>query len=209
MKTFAAITLACAIVVAAAVQVIADGATGRAADAVSLPRLAASTIGDGPARALALFPQSSAVDVLSINAHVEQLDKSGDYRGAVALQRTLVLRLERESNDQTALADALWRLGQLDAEVGYVEKAQRREQWQQALRDYRQALQLEPLNETYLLAAGNQALLDGDRAEALGFFDRAARVDPGSQDAREGLHRAQTGEGQPPPYVAPAEWKRR
>ena len=209
MKVLVGIVAACALVICAVMQVIADGATGRAATTVSVPHAVAMTIGDGPARALALFPQTMAADVLNDNARVEQLDKAGDYRAADALQRSLVARLEHEGGDRTALADALWKLGQLDAETGYVEKSQRKEQWQQALQDYQQALQLEPLNETYLLAAGNQALLNGDRAEALQFFNRALAADPGSADAREGLHRAQTGEGEPPPYVAPAEWKAR
>ena len=56
---------------------------------------------------------------------------------------------------------------------------------------------------------GCEALLNGDRRDALAFFGRATAANPGSTDAREGLHLAKTGEGEPPPYVAPAEWKAR
>jgi tetratricopeptide (TPR) repeat protein len=209
MKTIAAVVLLLAILAAGTLQVIADGATGKAADPVSLPRLIANTLGDRPARALALFPPNSAVDVLTVRAQIDALDKAGDYRGADALDRSLVERLERDSTDHVALTDALWRLGQLDAEIGYVERPSRRVQWQAASKDYDRALQLEPLSETILLAAANQALLNGDRDAAVQYFQRAIAVDPGSADAREGLHRAQTGEGEPPPYVAPAEWKGR
>ncbi len=145
---------------------------------------------------------------MTVRAHVDALDKAGDYRGATTLDRTLVARLEHDRQDEVALADALWRLGQLDAEAGYVERGNRRVQWRAALGDYERALQLEPLSETMLLAAGNQALLNGDRALALQYFQRALAVDPGSADAHEGLRRAQTGEGEPPPFVAPAEWKK-
>jgi len=208
VKAMLARVLAVAAIAAGAMQVIADGATGKAADKVSVPHLIASALGDGPARALALFPPNSAADVLTVRAQIDALDKAGNYRAADALDRTLVARLARDGTDQVALADALWRLGELDAEIGYVERDTRRAQWQAALKDYERALQLEPLSETMLLAAANQALLNGDRATALGYFQRAIAVDPASADAREGLHRAQTGEGEPPPYVAPAEWKR-
>ncbi len=97
--------------------------------------------------------------------------------------------------------------GSIDAEAGYVERGNRRVQWQDGHRITSARLQLEPLSETMLLAAANQAFLNGDRALACNIFS-ARLVDPGSIDAHEGLHRAQTGEGEPPPFVAPAEWKR-
>ena len=208
MKTFAAVVFAVLILAAAAMQVIADGATGQAGGRFSVPRVVAKTVGDRPAHALGLFPPNSAADILTVRAQVDALDKAHDYTARSTLDRSLVARLEHDRMDQVALADALWRLGQLDAEVGYVERAKRRAQWQDALKDYERALQLEPLSETMLLAAGNQALLNGDRDSSLQFFQRAIAVDPGSTEAHEGLHRAQTGEGEPPPFVAPAEWKR-
>lgn len=206
MKILVATALGVVVVVAGAIQLLSDGAAGRVAAAHSLPRLVAATIGERPAYELGLLHGSSQSDVLTLNERVEELDKAGDYRAADALQRSIVERLSR-GQDKVLLADALWRLGQLDAEIGYVEVPTRRSQWQQALKDYRLALQLEPLSETILLAAANQALLNGDRKDALDYFTRAISVDPASAEAREGLHRAQTGEGEPPPYVAPAEQK--
>ncbi|MGH7329259.1 MAG: hypothetical protein ACREJX_13000 [Polyangiaceae bacterium] len=206
MNVLFASLLSAMLVIAAAVQVLADAATGRAGADPSLPRFLSSTLGSGPAYALGLLRHSSRIDVLDLNAHVNRLDRSGDYRGADELQREIVERLSA-GDDKVLLADALWRLGQLDAEIGYVEKPQRRAQWEEALKDYERALQLEPLSETILLAAANQALLNGDRKDALDYFNRAVAVDPASTAAREGLRRARTGEGEPPPYVAPAEWR--
>ena len=208
MRIAVAAVVGLMVLAAAAMQVIAEGATGQAGGRFSVPRMIARTIGAQPAHALALFPPNSSADVLTVRAQVDALDKAHDYHGALALDRTLVARLEHDRLDQVALADALWRLGQLDAEVGYVEPSKRRAQWRAALGDYERALQLEPLSETMLLAAGNQALLNGDRPSALQYFQRSIEVDPGSAEAREGLHRAQTGEGEPPPFVAPAEWKK-
>lgn len=200
------ILLGALVVIAVTVQVFSDGALGSAASPKSLPRFVAATIGAGPAYELGLLKRSPRTDILDLNARVEQLDKSGDYRGATELQHEIVERLSA-GDDKVLLADALWRLGQLDAEIGYIEKSDRVAQWQRSLKDYQRALQLEPLSETILLAAANQALLNGDRKVALDYFKRAIAVDPASGAAREGLHRAQTGEGEPPPYVAPAEWK--
>ena len=207
MRIILAIVIGLILLAAAAMQVIADGATGQAAAHDSIPRLVAHLVGNQPARELALFPPDSPTDVLTVRAQIDELDKAHDVHGADRLARSLVARLQRENTDQVALADALWRLGELDAELGYVEPATRRAEWQLSLKDYERALQLEPLSETMLLAAGNQALLNGDRPAALQYFQRAIAVDPGSTDARAGLHRAQTGEGEPPPFVAPAEWK--
>lgn len=206
MQILFASLLSVMLAVAGVVQVLSDGATGRAGADPSLPRFLASRLGSGPAYAVGLVRHSPRTDILELNARVGQLDRSGDYRGADELEREIVERLSR-GDDKVLLADALWRLGQLDAEIGYVEKPNRVAQWQGALKDYERALQLEPLSETILLAAANQALLNGDRKAALDYFNRAIAVDPASAAAREGLHRAQTGEGEPPPYVAPAEWK--
>jgi tetratricopeptide (TPR) repeat protein len=201
--------VAVAAVAAAAMQLIANGATGSAAAAFSVPRAVAEAIGAGPAQRLGLNLKSTGEGVLSITARVDRLDKANDYRGAAALERELAARLQNDQFAQEAYVNALWRLGQLDAEIGYREPTVRRQQWKQALSDYERGLRLEPLSETLLLAAGNQALLNGDRAAAKRYFRRAVSVDPASKDAKVGLHKAITGEGVPPPFVAPAEWAAR
>ena len=206
MKHFGVVALALAILAAAAVQFAADGAFGKAAAATSLPQTIAKLVGDGPARALGIEPAGSSADALSIGAEVERLDAADDYRGARDLQAALAARLETRHANREVLADALWRLGRLDAEVGYREPPHRRLEWEKALQDYRAALELVPLSVTTLLAAGNQALLVGDRKAAAEYFRRALASDPSSAAAREGLQRLQSGE-YPPPFVAPAEWK--
>ncbi|MBV8601610.1 MAG: hypothetical protein JO359_08625 [Candidatus Eremiobacteraeota bacterium] len=183
-------------------QLAGDVKLGGAAARVSFPYAIAHLFG-------ARLPAPPSEDVLSQTAQVERLDAGGDYRGARDAQAALVARLEREGANREVLADALWRLGRLDAEVGYREPARRRPEWRAALDDYNRALELVPLSVTILLAAGNQALLNGDRAAAADYFRRALANDPSSEAARDGLHRALTGDGVPPPFVAPAEWDAR
>ncbi|MBV8222174.1 MAG: hypothetical protein JO293_02330 [Candidatus Eremiobacteraeota bacterium] len=186
-----------AAIVAAAIQIVADGALGGVATALSVPHAVAATLGDGPARRIGLAPRAPAGDVLGVSAEVDRLDARGDYRAALALQAGLVVRLRGEGANREVLADALWRRGRLEAELGYREPLRRRVEWERALRTYQDALELVPLSVTILLAAGNQALLDGDRALAATYFERAVENDPSSAAARDGLHKAQTGQGAP------------
>jgi tetratricopeptide (TPR) repeat protein len=201
-----AVAAACA---AGTIQFAADGAYGGAAVHDSLPYAIVARVGAGPARALGIAPHGLSGDATAVSAGVDRLDARGDDRDALEMQRGLVAHLQAEGANPEVLAESLWRLGQLDAEVGYREPARRRSQWRQALDDYERALDLIPLSETTLLAAGNQALLNGERSQAVEFFRRALASDPSSAAARDGLHRAQTGENVPPPFVAPAEWRSR
>ena len=189
------------LVVLAAVQLAGVLALGGAGAPFSLPRALARIAGMP-------LPAAPRGDVLAASAEVDRLDARGDYRRARDVQAQLVARLQREGANREVLADALWRLGRLEAEVGYREPQRRRDTWRVALDDYRRALELVPLSVTILLAAGNQALLNGDRAAAADYFRRALANDPSSEAARDGLRRAETGEGVPPPFVAPAEWER-
>jgi len=203
MKLVAALALGGAVLAAAAIQFAGDSALGGAAHVASLPHAIANLAGSGPARG------GPVGDALTVGAEVDRLDTAGDYAQARAMQRALVTRLQSQGANREVLADGLWRLGRLDAEVGYREPSRRRVEWTAALDDYRRALDLVPLSVTILLAAGNQALLNGDRAGAAEYFRRALASDPASVAAREGLQHAETGEGIPPPFVAPAEWKSR
>lgn len=208
MKPLVALALGIAVVAAAVIQFASDGALGGAAQPGSIPHAVANAAGAGPARALGIAPAGPIGDALAVGAEVDRLDAAGDYARARALQRTLITRLIAEGTNREVLADGLWRLGKLDAEAGYREPARRRADWRAALQDYRQALDLVPLSVTILLAAGNQALLNGDRNAAIEYFRRALANDPSSVAAREGLQRAESGEGVPPPFVAPAEWRK-
>jgi tetratricopeptide (TPR) repeat protein len=91
--------------------------------------------------------------------------------------------------DAGVRARALWRLGQMwyqqsvrgpvpDAALG-----------RRALDAYIQALQIAPNDETFLLAAGEQELMLGDKAAAARYYQRALDAVPNSADARAGLAR--------------------
>ena len=58
--------------------------------------------------------------------------------------------------------------------------------WLAAEASYERALALAPNEETYLLAAGYQSLVNGDTASAARLYARAAAVVPNSADAFAG-----------------------
>jgi tetratricopeptide (TPR) repeat protein len=82
---------------------------------------------------------------------------------------------------------ALWRRGQLEEAAAVAQPAARAARETSALRFYERALALAPNEETYLLAAGRQALTLGDRMRARAYYRRALDAVPGSADARAGL----------------------
>jgi len=106
--------------------------------------------------------------------------------GALDDEQRLVNNL-RGADAVEVRGQALWRLGQLQATAGYVDPPKRRTWWLRAQRTYEQTLALAPNEETYLLAAGYQALANGDVAGALRHYTRAAAVVPNSGDAYAGL----------------------
>jgi tetratricopeptide (TPR) repeat protein len=194
--------------VAGAVQFVDDAALGDGAGTLSLPRALARAVGPGPAHALGFVQPRDAHDALAERNEIDRIDAQGDYARARSLATALVARLRRERANREVLADALWRLGQLDAEAGYREPPHRRIEWRKALRDYQDALDLVPLSERTLLAAAYQAALIGEYDLAATYFRRAIASDPSSVEAREGLQRLEKRDI-PPPFVAPAEWKAR
>jgi tetratricopeptide (TPR) repeat protein len=118
-------------------------------------------------------------------AHVE---------GAEQLEARLAARLG-DSADAGVRARALWRLGQLTqtraaAAPAASPASERLALERRALRLYERALALAPNEETYLLAAGQQALTIGDKPAARGYYLRALDAVPNSADARAGLQQA-------------------
>jgi tetratricopeptide (TPR) repeat protein len=89
-------------------------------------------------------------------------------------------------------ARALWRLGQISQIEAQAEPARRVELERASLGLYDAALALAPNEETYLLAAGQQALTLGDRARAASYYARALGAVPDSADARDGLARSRS-----------------
>jgi len=170
----------------AAQVAIEDGRTNDAARAIA--RLAPGPeredlegrLLDAQGRHAAAIPHLVAAgDLVRVSAVVDALDAQGDLPAALTTQRDLVARLAK-LGDLEGLAHAQWRLGQLESQAGRHEAA---------LRDYRAALQLVPLSETYLLGAANEALFLGRTDLAARYFERVLALDPASRDGKDGLAR--------------------
>lgn len=140
--------------------------------------------GDEPA---ALMLYLAAGDVSAIERKIAQAERNGDFARARRLQRVLISRLDQDSTHRDALADAWFRMGQLDATSGYVDSAHRERHWSAALGDLERAIKLAPLTPKYLLNAGNQALLLGRVPLARRYFRNAIGVDPANASAYAGL----------------------
>ena len=111
---------------------------------------------------------------------------ASDLPRALRDQRALVSALQGERSAAEETGQAWWRLGQLQAAAGYAAPAQRAMWWLAAEASYERALALAPNEETYLLAAGYQSLVNGDTASAARLYARAAAVVPNSADAFAG-----------------------
>ena len=128
-------------------------------------------------RAIAFFV--SAGNAARVEATINALADSGELAQALAMQRELVVRL-RGLRDLEGLAHAEWRLGQIESQAG---------EHDQAMQDYRAALQLEPLSETYLLGAGLESLKQGHLSVAKTYYAKVVALDPASLDGHVGLGR--------------------
>lgn len=106
---------------------------------------------------------------------------------AVRDQQRLVQALQDNSDAAEVAGEAWWRLGQLQAAAGYRDTARRIVYWEDAQESYRRALSFAPNEETYLLAAGYQSLVNDDTLAAQYYYRRAADVVPNSADAWAGL----------------------
>jgi tetratricopeptide (TPR) repeat protein len=144
---------------------------------------------DGDRRA-ALANYVRAADVERAQRLIDARVDAGDVAGAAGFEVTLLGELQ--GSGQTGVrARVLWRLGQITQEEAVRSGMQRTALERAALTWYDEALALAPNEETYLLAAGEQALTLGDRARAARYYERALAAVPNSADARAGLARAQ------------------
>lgn len=128
----------------------------------------------------------AAADVFAIRTEVNRLSSS-DPAAAFRIESRLRDRLQQTATHPDALADAYWRLGRLDTQLGYANARQRRTWFETGMRDYAQAVALAPLAEKYLIAAGSQSLNLNDAKQAQTYFQRAAEANPASADAYAGL----------------------
>jgi len=132
----------------------------------------------------------AARDVEHAQSLADALERKGQLHAAIALETELVAH-STGAVDAENRAVTLWRLGQLtQARAAQQPSARSRHDSREALRYYDEALALAPSDETFLLAAGQQALTLGDRAAAAAYYERALEAVPNSDDARRGLERA-------------------
>lgn len=122
---------------------------------------------------------------------IDAYDDAPDLPQAIRFETELVGALSADA-DAGGRARALWRLGQLTAAQGFADAAERAVLARRALTFYERALEIAPNDETYLLAAGEQALELGDKAAAAAYYRRALDAVPNSADARAGLARARS-----------------
>ena len=127
-----------------------------------------------------------AGDVVRAQALIDALAATNPDRALVD-QALLVAAHQDDANAGEVRGEAWWRLGQLQAAVGYRDLARRTDLWRKAEASYERALALAPNEETYLLAAGFQSLANGDVAAAARWYAHAADVVPNSADAFAGL----------------------
>ncbi len=129
-----------------------------------------------------------AGDLAGLEREEQFVEQSGDIVRAVALQREIVSRLERDPTQPDALAEAWWRLGLVEETDAYHHAIDARRPFGlRSIAAYEHAVALAPLSEKYLIAAGSQELNLDDADRALAYFERARDVDPTSAQAWVGL----------------------
>jgi tetratricopeptide (TPR) repeat protein len=142
-----------------------------------------------PAAALPLYAR--ARDFERAQRLIDAYDARGDFAQAARLEARLVDVLGGAAA-AAVRGRALWRLGQITQELAAGDAASGGTLTRQALAYYERALVIAPNEETYLLAAGQQALTLGDKGAAAAYYVRALEAVPNSADARAGLDRARS-----------------
>ena len=137
-------------------------------------------------RDAALDAYVSAGDLVRAQRLIDALAPAQPAR-ALAYETQLLAHLHDDGSASEDTGQAWWRLGQLQAALGYARPTRRSALWRAALTSYERALRYGPNEETYLLAAGYQSLANGDAAASLRWYSRAAQVVPNSADAFGGL----------------------
>ena len=131
----------------------------------------------------------AAPDPAAVTAQAQALAAT-DPSGAYALERLLLLRLQRSATHPDAVAQTYWEMGRLANRTAWrqIPGSAVQNAWlRRGLQNFDAAVDLAPLSERYAIEAANQADLLGERARARALFARAAALDPGSADAVAGL----------------------
>ncbi len=151
-------------------------------DALALRAALERARGDGDAAAR---DDLAAGDFEAFAEDLDRLAATGRLERALELARAAVARLSLDRTEPDSLAQAQYGLGILEearAQTYPSGSARRRRHAEAAAAAYAAAVELGPLDERYLLAAGNQALNLGSWNDAAATFGRAAALDPTSAD---------------------------
>jgi tetratricopeptide (TPR) repeat protein len=127
-----------------------------------------------------------AGDVVRAEALIDAIAKA-DPAAALTAQRALVAALPSDPSATEVVGDAWHHLAQFQALAGYSDPAHRTELWDEAQRSFERALALAPNDETYLLTAAVQALMNGDTTDAARWFARAGEVRPNNPEVYSGM----------------------
>lgn len=148
-----------------------------------------------------------AGDAVRAGALIDVLAKT-DLPAALAEQQRLVASLPADPSADEVTGDAWTSLGRMQTLAGYGQPTRRAAFWRDAQRSYERALALAPNDETYLLNAAAQALMNGDLEDAQRWFAHANQVRPGSPEVYNGLALTEAARGDCPRAVAwLARWK--
>ncbi len=154
-------------------------------DRDELVGLLAERGGDERAAVLAFL---AAGDVAGVEERVAQLAATGRIDEALQLQRAVLARVQQDPAEAGALPEAYYRLAGLEQDAAYRLDSDARGPLERAsATDYERAVALAPLEERYLIAAGNEQINLGDFDAALAYFRRVRDVDPNSVDALTGF----------------------
>lgn len=118
---------------------------------------------------------------------VSALSDSRRYDEAIALERTLASRLGNGMLAQADLATAYDTIGMLDEKAATSKGERAAEYRADAIRSFRRASELAPLNDGYLLELGFAEEQWGDRRAAIAAFERVLDHHPHQPDAERGL----------------------
>jgi tetratricopeptide (TPR) repeat protein len=140
-------------------------------------------------RELALEYFLAAPDVALVSRAVAARASRSPAAG-YELERVLNARLALLTTHPDDVAEAYFQMGQLANRQAWREVPDSKRQgfWLfRGMRAFQAAVNLAPLSEKYLIAAGNQAMLLGDLAHAHRLFVQAVGADPASANAAAGV----------------------